>query len=50
MAADVDQQDFMLGDLQGEGEAVAIGEADGLQALALAAEGMQASGRAGRGR
>lgn len=33
MAADVDQQDFVRCDLQGQGDAVAVGQADGLQAL-----------------
>ena len=36
MAADIDQEDFVLGDLQGHGDAVAVGDADGLQTLKLA--------------
>ena len=41
MAADVDQQDFVRGDLQGEGDAVTVGQTDGLQTLQLAGEGVQ---------
>ena len=42
MAADVDEQDFVLGDLQSQGNAVAVGKADGLETLELTGEGVQA--------
>ena len=40
MAADVDQHDFMLGDWHGQGNAVAVGEADGLHDLEFAGQGV----------
>ena len=42
MAPDIDQQDLALGNLQRQRDAIAVGEAHRLQALELAAEGMQA--------
>lgn len=51
MAADVDQQGFVRGDSQGQGQAIAVGNAYGLQALQLATEGVQfQAGALGAGR
>ena len=42
MAANIEQQDFVLGDLQRQGGAVAVSQADGLHALEFASQGVQA--------
>ena len=41
MAANIEQQDFVLGDLQRQGDAVAVSQADGLHALEFASQGVQ---------
>jgi hypothetical protein len=44
MTADVEKDDLLRGDQQGEGDAVAVGEPHGMAAGEAAGEGMQAEG------
>ena len=41
MAADIKENDFLLGDQDGKGKAVAMGETDSVATLQSAAQGMQ---------
>ena len=42
MASDVEEQDFAFSDLHRQGDALAVGKADGLHSLEFAAEGVKA--------